>query len=166
MDKPMVIRFAGSGASVPSTVVLSTFDVPMSVDRAPVAAAAVPAALADAWAQVLHGWENSALHDTALGLAAKHEQFAWLAARYREIARARPEDPVPAARLARLQKAAVVAFRIDARTPTTRERTPYRGVGIILIAAVVAAVIGLRVVDQKARDYQSRTHPTQASKAK
>jgi hypothetical protein len=166
MDKPMVIRFASSdGTAAASTVVLSTLDAPMTVDRSP-AKASVPAPLAEAWERTLQGWEIAALHDTVLGLAAKHEQFAWLAARYREIARSRPEDPVPPARLARLQKAAVVAFRIDTRSPATRERTPYRGAGIILIAAVIAAVVGLRVVDMKARDHQTRTHTTQTSKAK
>jgi hypothetical protein len=89
-----------------------------------------------------------------LGLAAKHEQFAWLAARYREIARERPGDPVPPARLARLQRAVLATMCLAQRQDTEPQRRPYRGAAILLVASVIATVVGLRLADVKTRDYQ------------
>lgn len=133
---------------------------------APVQAPAIPSALAVAWERTLHSWADSSLHDTVLGLAAKHEQFAWLAARYREIARRDPRDPIPPARLARLQRAALATLCFTP-PPAAPERKPYRGAAILLIAAVVAAVVGLRVVDMKAQDHhRSQPRPQMASQAR
>lgn len=120
--------------------------------------ASVPVALTAAWERTLHSWTDAALHDTVLGLAAKHEQFAWLAARYREIAIVRPHDPVPAARLARLQRAALATLRFAPPPGVAPERKAYRGAAVLLIASVLAMVIGLRLVDMKSRDYQRGYH--------
>ena len=133
--------------------------MPMAA-AAPSAAAAqiqtssLPVELVAAWERTLHGWQDRALHDTVLGLAAKHEQFAWLAARYRDVARRRPDDPIPAQRLARLQRAALATLCFAPPPGVTPERKPYRGAAVMLIACVVAAVVGLRLVDMKARDVQ------------
>lgn len=120
--------------------------------------ASVPVALTAAWERTLHGWTDASLHDTALGLAAKHEQFAWLAARYREIARVRPQDPVPPARLARLQRAALATLCFAPPPGVEPERKAYRGAAVLLIVSVLAMVIGLRLVDMKSRDYQRAHH--------
>jgi hypothetical protein len=127
---------------------------------------ALPAELVSAWERTLHGWQDRSLHDTVLGLAAKHEQFAWLAARYREVARRRPQDPVPAQRLARLQRAALATLCFAPPPGVTPERKPYRGAAIMLIAFVVLAVVGLRLVDMKTRGHQ-HAHPAKVvSKAR
>jgi len=118
----------------------------------------VPSDLADAWRHTLEAWHDGPRHDTALGLAAKHEQFAWLAARYREIAKRTPDDPIPQARLARLQRAMLVTFRFDAKQTATPTKMPYRGVALLLVASVFATVIGLWAADAKTRDYHNKPH--------
>ncbi len=100
-----------------------------------------------------------------LGLAAKHEQFAWLAARYREIARERPSDPVPPARLARLQRAVLATLCLAQRQEAQPQRRPYRGAAIVLIASVIATVVGLRLADVKTRDYQRTQQSHSVSKS-
>lgn len=115
-------------------------------------AEAVPAPLVRAWEDTVAGWGDASRHDIALGLAAKYRQFAWLAGRYRDAARARPEDPIPPARLARLQRAALVTLCCDTRPQPAPERRPYRGVVTMLIAAVVATAFALWLADAKARE--------------
>lgn len=126
---------------------------------------AVPPALASAWAITLSSWGDSSRHDVVLGLAAKHEQYAWLAARYREAARANPADPIPQARLARVQRAALATLCFERRTPDVEERKPYRNVLLLLAATMLATVVGLWLVDMKASEYQQRKPPL-SSKAR
>lgn len=119
----------------------------------------IPPALASAWANTLSSWGDSSKHDLVLGLAAKHEQYAWLAARYREAARANPDDPIPPARLERLQRAALATLCFERRAPQTEERKPYRNVLLLLAATMFATVVGLWLVDMKTSEYQQRQPP-------
>ncbi len=125
------------------------------------ATATPPPALLHAWEQAVHGWSNPAHHDTVLGVAAKHSQYAWLAARYREAALRQPHDPIPAQRLARLQRAALLTLSFEGRTVTeSKTRSPFRGVAAVLVMTVLATVVGLWLVDSRMRDYQQRKHST------
>lgn len=128
----------------------------------------VPTELAVAWQRTLHGWTDTRLHDTVLGIAAKHGQFAWLAARYRTIAQAQPGDPIPAARLARVQRATLATLCLVPTPSAAPARTPYRAAAIMLLGFVVAAFVGLRLVDMKSHDYKRahQTHTHTVSKAK
>src|SRR5262245_2968101 len=96
---------------------------------------ALPTELHTAWQAALEQWNQPTRHDNLLGLAAKHGQLAWLAARYRDAARTNPEDQIAPHRLARVQRAAIVTFAMPrvADEPTTKK---YRGVAMLLIGGI------------------------------
>src|SRR5688572_28002395 len=79
---------------------------------------AVPRELFASWQDTLVRWTQRTSHDTLLGLAAKHQQLAWLAARYREAARSNPHDWIARDRLKSVQRAALLTFAPVARDTT------------------------------------------------
>jgi hypothetical protein len=123
----------------------------------------IPSPLVAAWNRALGAWGDGSLHDALLGLAAKHKQYAWLAARYREVSRQRPDDPVPAARLARLQRAALMTMCVEARPAEAAQRKPYRGVSMMLMAFVVATGLGLWLGHVKTQGLQHPPHAAHAA---
>jgi len=108
--------------------------------------APVPADLFASWQHTLVHWTQKTSHDTLLGLAAKHQQLAWLALRYREAARSNPRDPIARDRMKAVHRAAaLLAFS----APVVRDVEPKisRGCAILLIAAVLSTSLGLWVTD-------------------
>lgn len=102
--------------------------------------------LAASWQYTLAHWTERSAHDTLLGLAAKHQQLAWLATRYRESARTNPRDPIARDRLKGVQRAAaLLAFA----TPAVRETRPkrMRGAGALLLASALFTGLGLWLTD-------------------
>ena len=101
----------------------------------------VPAELNEGWQETLVHWTHKASHDTLLGRAAKHQQLAWLAARYREAARSNPRDPIARDRLKAVQRAAaLLAFAM----PVVREtRRKSRGGPALLLCAALSVGLGL-----------------------
>ena len=113
----------------------------------------IPTDLADGWQHVLEQWTTASRHDTVLGLAAKHHEFAWLATKYREAVRSNPADDIAPKRLDRVVRAAtVVAFTLNRPAVEPKQRRPYRGAAVILIGAVIAMGIGLRITEQRVAD--------------
>ena len=108
--------------------------------------APVPADLFASWQHTLVHWTQKSAHDTLLGLAAKHQQLAWLASRYREAARSNPRDFIARDRMKSVQRAAAL---LTFSTPVVREAEPKfsRGCTILLIAAVLSTGLGLWVTD-------------------
>lgn len=117
----------------------------------------VPPELTDGWQTTLVQWTKLAHHDHVLGVAAKHKQLPWLAARYRDAARSNPSDPIAKERLVRVQRAAaVLAFAVPVdRSP--RERSPFRASAMLLVVAVFATGIGLWVTKHHVREHQARS---------
>ena len=106
----------------------------------PAAAAdpAIPEVVRQAWEHVLEGWDEPARHDRLLGLAAQHDCFAWVAARYRE----KPGDTIADARLDRLRRAAT-AKMMATGTPRPDPRVkPYTLTIALMIALVTVAIVG------------------------
>ena len=117
-------------------------------------ATAFPTELSTAWQQVLVNWNQPALHDTLLGLAAKHTQFAWLAARYKDASRTNPADPIATHRLARVQRAAaVVAFAMP-RAADEPVKKPFRGIAMMLAGAVIATGLAMFLTNNKVQQHQ------------
>lgn len=115
----------------------------------------VPADVIASWQHTLVNWTHRPSHDTLLGLAAKHQQLAWLASRYREAARSNPRDPIARDRLKGVQRAAaMLAFAM----PVAREAAPkkMRGGTALLLAAVLFTGVGLWLTDF-VRDQQQST---------
>jgi hypothetical protein len=110
--------------------------------------------LTTAWARVLEGWTDGRRHDTILGVAAKHGEFAWLATRYREHVKRNADDAVAPARLARVQRAAAVVML--SKAPKAAEPMPkiFKMASLLLVGAAVAVGIGLFVVDNKVQTQQ------------
>lgn len=117
--------------------------------------AAVSPRLGAAWDHAISHWHDPAVHDRVVALAAELESFAWVATRYRELAQT--GDAVAQAQLARISRAAEVAFTIGAlaRRASPVEKTPYRGLQMLL-AVLVMVVIGTWIYGQ----YYPSTHDT------
>ncbi|MGN6104580.1 MAG: hypothetical protein ACTHU0_05725 [Kofleriaceae bacterium] len=105
--------------------------------------AAVPPEVAAAWARVVEGWERLPLHDALLQQIARHDSYAWAAAKYRAEARARPGDPIAASQLARLRRAAEATLLAGATTRQDKAPRPYRATVAVLSMLIVAVVAGL-----------------------
>ena len=118
----------------------------ISDDRDRMQATAVPPELFACWQFALVHWNQRTAHDTLLGVAAKHHQLAWLAARYRGAARSNPHDCVARDRLQRVRRAStLLAFAPPpARAATT---TAPRAAATLLVAAMLFAGLGLWLTD-------------------
>jgi hypothetical protein len=103
--------------------------------------ASVSPRLRETWQDALARWSDPASHDRVVAVAAELESFAWVATRYRELART--GDAIAAAQLARISRAAEVAMTIGAvaRRTGTPEKTPYRGLKM-MIAVLVMTMLG------------------------
>lgn len=115
----------------------------------------VPSDLIASWQHTLVHWTERSAHDTLLGLAAKHQQLAWLATRYRESARSNPRDPIARDRLKGVQRAAAL---LTFTMPVARDTQPkrMRGGTALLVAAALFTGLGLWLTDF-VRDQQQST---------
>lgn len=116
----------------------------------------VPEPVQAAWDEAVAHWDEPAKHQALLGLVARHNCFAWAAARYKE----RAGDPVADKQLERLRSSAV-ATMMSTSTKKQDEPTPFRSTVMLLIALLVALLVGMLVVktihDRKA-PVQSEAH--------
>lgn len=101
----------------------------------------VPVRLRDAWEHAVARWTDPASHDRVVAVAAELASFAWIATRYRELARV--GDEIATAQLARISRAVEVSLTIGAvaRHAGAPEKTPYRGLQM-MIAVLVMTVLG------------------------
>jgi hypothetical protein len=114
----------------------------------------VPADLTASWQATLEHWTQKASHDTLLGLAVKHGQLAWLAARYRDAARTNPRDPIARDRLKSVQRAAaMLAFAMPAARASEHKKP--RGPTMLLLAAALSTGLALWLTD-----FMRTHHPT------
>src|SRR5262245_45425160 len=91
-------------------------------DRISMHSTAVPRELFANWQHTLAHWTQRVSHDTLLGQAAKHQQLAWLAARYRDAARSNPHDWIARDRLKSVQRAAALLTFSPMPRETTRTK--------------------------------------------
>lgn len=107
----------------------------------------VPRELFLSWQFTLEHWSQRTAHDSLLGIAAKHHQLAWLAARYFSAARSNPQDYVARDGLKRVQRAsAMLAFAVPKASDEGRSKMP-RAAVTLLLASMVMVVLGLQVTD-------------------
>ena len=117
--------------------------------------APIPRELTEAWQFALEVWPDMQRHSALLGLAAKHEQFVWLASKYRTAAWSNPTDPIAPQQLARVQRAtAIVALskRTSVASPVPRL---YRSAMVLLAGVVLATGVGLFITDRRVQQHQS-----------
>ena len=119
-------------------------------------ATAIPTELTTAWQHALEHWNQPALHDTLLGLAAKHTQFAWLAARYKDATRSNPADPIASHRLLRVQRAAAIVTFAMPRESGEPMKKPYRGATMMLVGAVLAVGFALFLTNNKVQEHHEQ----------
>jgi hypothetical protein len=117
-------------------------------------ATVIPRELTDSWQLALEFWTEPARHTTLLGLAAKHKQLVWLAARYRDAARSNPEDPIARERIERVRRATAVIFAMTAPPPPAPTRKAYRSLPLLLLGAMIATAVGLVVTEQRVEQHQ------------
>jgi hypothetical protein len=109
----------------------------------------VHADVSAAWERVVKQWDDTAAHETLMGLVAKHSCYAWAASRYKE----RAGDPIADKQLQRLRKAATASLLATATTRHDPDETPYKRTLIWFVVLVVMLVLGLvftRIVTQNA----------------
>lgn len=106
----------------------------------------LPADLAASWQYALENWTQKTAHDSLLGLAAKHQELAWLATRYREAARSNPRDWIARDRMKSVQRAtAMLAFAVPAAQDGGPKKS--RGPLALLFVAVLSMFAGLWITD-------------------
>jgi hypothetical protein len=118
--------------------------------------ASVPEEVAAAWERVLEAWDDPGRHDALLRLIARHEAYAWAAAKYRDAKRAAPASPSPFRsypdhavdaiadrQLDRMRRAAEATLYASASAREDRGRSPYRAATAVLAMFIVAIVAGL-----------------------
>lgn len=127
----------------------------------------IPADLVNGWQQVLERWTDATQHDAVLGLAAKHNELAWLAGKYRDASRSNPADTVAGVRLAKVQRAAmIVTFTLprEVAAANAPKRRPYRAASMLLVGSVLAMGLGLVLTNQRVQSAQSAPAPTLVSR--
>jgi hypothetical protein len=120
---------------------------------------AVSPGLLAAWVTATANWDNRAAHDAVFDRAAASGDFVWVAGRYRDAARERPNaGPVATAALERIRKAAEATFAVTAAAASIERKQdagPYRATLAILLVMVIA-LVGL-VAYQFIRSQQADT---------
>ena len=106
--------------------------------------AGVPDAVRAAWTAASVTWDQQATHDALLQVVAQHSTYAWAAARYREIQRARPGDSIAPKRLDRLRRAAEATMFAGASVRADKTPTPYKSA--IMVLGVLLALLGAGLV--------------------
>ncbi len=102
----------------------------------------VPEPVQAAWDDAVAHWDDPAKHTTLLGLVAQHSCFAWAAARYKE----RAGDPIADKQLERLRSSAVATMFATSGAKKQDEPAPFRSTMMLLIALMVALLVGMLVV--------------------
>ncbi len=106
--------------------------------------AGVPDAVRAAWTSTSVAWDQKESHDALLQVVAEHSTYAWAAARYREIARARPGDSIAPKRLDRLRRAAEATMMASASVRADKTPKPYRAT--VMVLAILLAVLAAGLV--------------------
>jgi hypothetical protein len=107
-------------------------------------------------------WSDPARHDELLRLVTQYDCYIWAAGRYREVARANPNDAMARQQLERLRKAAEITLLASATQPKDKTPKPYRAtiaVLAMLILALVAGVLYSMVLDNKMPSASQPTAP-------
>lgn len=100
--------------------------------------AEVPADVQDAWQRALEAWDDATRHEALLGVMARRQCFAWVAARYRE----RAGDAIADRQLERIRLTATATL-LGAAPRRDAGPTPYRSSIITLGILIVMIVVGL-----------------------
>nr|HEX4317640.1 hypothetical protein [Kofleriaceae bacterium] len=117
---------------------------------------AVSPGLLAAWERATSRWDDRTAHDDVFERTTAAREFAWTAARYREIARDKPiDDPVATEAMVRLRRAAEATLVATTATTARADKASgaYRGTMAILLIMVVA-VVGL-IIYQFVRSNQA-----------
>ncbi|MBL8621741.1 MAG: hypothetical protein JNK64_10570 [Myxococcales bacterium] len=101
-------------------------------------AEAPTASLGAAWAACEAGWDDEARHEAAATAAFATSDYGWLAKRYREVLRTRPDDPVASARLDVLTRRAQAALMATATPKPERATRRFPMVALIVVVAAIA----------------------------
>lgn len=103
------------------------------------ARAAVPptASLEQAWDAAVDAWDDPAAHERASTAALATSDYAWLAGRYREVLRERPDDAIARARLDLLARRAAAALTA---TGDGRGRGKTKRLSLVPVFIAVAAI--------------------------
>jgi hypothetical protein len=93
----------------------------------------------DAWQRATARWNDPAVHDELLQLAAAHHSYAWVAGRYRT----RGPDAVAQRQIERLRRTAEATLLASATARSSAAARPYRAARSVLAILIVAVVVGL-----------------------
>jgi hypothetical protein len=109
------------------------------------ARAALPptATLGAAWAGCEAAWDDLAVHERAALAALATDDIGWLAGRYRDVLRTRPDDAMATARLELLVRQAQAAMIATATKPTPE--APSRKFPLVVVIVAVAALVIMMV---------------------
>ncbi len=103
------------------------------------AGVAPTATLGAAWEACEAAWTDDAAHERATLAAFATSDVGWLAKRYREVLRQRPDDAIARARLDVLTRRAQATL---VATASPRRERPVRKFPIVAVIVVIAAIAG------------------------
>jgi len=107
---------------------------------APVESAASPELL-ESWRDVRRSWHDLARHEHVMRVAGRHNAYAWLASRYREIARR--GDELASQRLALVGRAAELTFAAGVKRNEEEGRRPYAATRNLMLALMVSLALAM-----------------------
>lgn len=99
-------------------------------------------AVSAAWDKLTEDWPNQGRHDALLQLAVEHNEFQWVASKYKE----RKGDELADAQLVKLRNAAMVMMLAAGTAQREREKaaaSPYKRALLWILVLAVMLVFGL-----------------------
>lgn len=110
-----------------------------------------------AWTATVAHWEEPAAHDRVAAVALRREALPWLARRYREVERARPDDAVVRPRLERIGALTLSVIRAT-QTPAASSFLR-RTIGAAVIAFLLVLVAGTMFSARRSSAQSGRRRP-------
>ena len=111
----------------------STYVAPLGND--------VGSELQDAWRAARRNWKERSNHEHLLRVAGQQNEYAWLASRYREVARR--GDAIAADRLELVQRAAALTMAASVKNVDADGPAPYQATRRLLITMLAVLALGL-----------------------
>lgn len=114
------------------------------------------ATLGAAWAACEAAWTDDAVHERAATVALASRDFAWLASRYRDVLRLRPDDAIAQRRLDTLARRAQATLTATAAAPTAappKRRFPV----LAVVVAAIAVAVTVAYASHLSRQREART---------
>ncbi len=98
-------------------------------------------ALRAAWDRVVESWSDEERHEAVFRIVTERGEYSWVAARYREQARAREGDPIAAKQMERIRRAIEATLLVSATAREKPAASPYKN--LLALFALLLILLGI-----------------------